>query len=184
MGEGQDNIGYTMNKKVIVIDNFYDEPYEIRRHALQCDYSIGSFVGNRTANGISAEVVNKLTDYNIINSCFEWRPSDSIKSVGIDYVNTLRGIIFLSPHAPINSGISFHRYKELGWDDCYKHNEQAYQLVDEYGTDLTKWDEVDRIGNVFNRLVIYETKYYHSTTNHFGKDVLDSRLIRLIYFKK
>ena len=172
-----------MNNKVTIIDNFYDEPYEVRRHALQRDYKSGNFVGMRTSDGVSEEVVNKFSDLNVINGHFEWSPSDSIKIVDIDYSIKLFGIIFLSPHAPINSGISFHRYKELEMDK-YKYDEPAHELVNEYGTDFTKWDEVDRVGNVFNRLVIYETKYYHSTTNYFGKDVLDSRLIQRLYLKK
>ena len=49
--------------------------------------------------------------------------------------------------------------------------------------DLTKWDRILTIGNVFNRLVLYRGTYYHrSDVAGFGKDKYDGRLFQTFFF--
>ena len=49
-------------------------------------------------------------------------------------------------------------------------------------SDLTKWDRILTIGNVFNRLVLYRGAYYHrSDVGGFGKDKYDGRLFQTFF---
>jgi hypothetical protein len=48
--------------------------------------------------------------------------------------------------------------------------------------DNTKWDMVDRFGNVFNRCVMYRADNYHTSLDYFGKDMYDGRLFQVFFF--
>lgn len=42
----------------------------------------------------------------------------------------------------------------------------------------------DSIGNVYNRLVIFNAQYIHGVTEYFGEDINNSRLFQLFFFNK
>ena len=48
--------------------------------------------------------------------------------------------------------------------------------------DYTKWEMVDRIGNVFNRCVMYRADNYHVSLDYFGKNMYDGRLFQVFFF--
>jgi hypothetical protein len=48
--------------------------------------------------------------------------------------------------------------------------------------DYTKWEMVDRVGNVFNRLIMYRADNYHVSLDYFGKDLHDGRLFQVFFF--
>ena len=48
--------------------------------------------------------------------------------------------------------------------------------------DVTKWDLVDRIGNVYNRLIMYRADNYHVSLDYFGRDMYDGRLFQVFFF--
>jgi hypothetical protein len=65
------------------------------------------------------------------------------------------GILFLTPDAPIEAGISFYRSRLTGLRKSIS-NQQLMNLTFDNGAALDRicWDEVDRIGNIFNRSVL------------------------------
>ena len=48
--------------------------------------------------------------------------------------------------------------------------------------DATKWDVIDNIGNVYNRLVLWSGKDVHSAAVYFGQTIEDSRLFQVFFF--
>ena len=48
--------------------------------------------------------------------------------------------------------------------------------------DPKPWEEVDKAGNVYNRLVIFKATQVHAVTEYFGNDINDSRLFQLFFF--
>jgi hypothetical protein len=48
--------------------------------------------------------------------------------------------------------------------------------------DYTKWEMVDRVGNIFNRLIMYRADNYHVSLDYFGKDINDGRLFQVFFF--
>jgi hypothetical protein len=92
-----------------------------------------------------------------------------------DSYNTWAGVLYLTPDAPLSGGTGIFRYKKTG-------------SMMEDGTDLsgvtqdmTKWELVDRVGNVYNRLVLYRGNNYHMSLDYFGKDKEDGRLFQLFF---
>lgn len=47
---------------------------------------------------------------------------------------------------------------------------------------MTKWQLVDQVGNVFNRLVIFNSFNYHMSQDYFGTDKNDGRLFQVFFF--
>jgi hypothetical protein len=66
-----------------------------------------------------------------------------------------------------------------------RENEPGYQESAPPGDDMqdyTKWELVDRIGNVFNRLIMYRADNYHVSLDYFGKNMYDGRLFQVFFF--
>ena len=194
-----------VKQNLIVIDNFYEDPDKIREYALSLNYQQPEnhgAVGYRCESGRkildgTKELFEKLLYANIpegtnigewnysTNGCFQWCNA----SVPIVYhcdSQKYAGIIYLTPDAPPECGTSFFRHKK------YKlRNSEVFSKSDWYQSDLnykephldkTQWEVVDSIGNVYNRLVIFDAQYIHGVTEYFGEDIHNSRLFQLFFF--
>ena len=54
--------------------------------------------------------------------------------------------------------------------------------IDKYSQDLTKWDLVDRVGNVFNRLILFDSRRFHMSMDYFGDSKENGRLFQVFFF--
>ena len=89
----------------------------------------------------------------------------------------------MTPDAPTNSGTSFYKFIEnncIHLQDTIKKD--CLNYVRKYNSDVTKWYEIDSIGNIFNRLIIYNSHYFHRATTYFGSDINDGRLFQVFFF--
>ncbi len=84
------------------------------------------------------------------------------------------GVLYLTPDAPLSGGTALYRHKASG--DRFKVGE------DHESYDYTKWEQVDRVGNVFNRLVLYRGDMFHASLDYFGSTYEDARLIQTFFF--
>ncbi len=79
--------------------------------------------------------------------------------------NTWIGILFLDPNTDIKVGVSLCKHKStINSNDVYpnKHlNEIDRALNTKERFDYSKWNVVDYIGSVFNRLVCFRASSYH-----------------------
>jgi len=119
------------------------------------------------------------------NGCFQWC---NVRVPIVYHCDSQKyaGIIYLTPNAPPNCGTSFFRHKK------YKiRNSSIFSKSDWYKSDLnhkephldkTQWEIVDSVGNVYNRLVIFDAQYIHAVTEYFGEDINNSRLFQLFFF--
>ena len=194
-----------VKQNLIVIDNFYDDPDKIREYALSLNYQPPEnhgAVGYRCESGRNIEDGtkelfekllhttipngNNLGEWNYsTNGCFQWCNA----KVPIVYhadSQQYAAIIYLTPDAPPNCGTSFFRHKK--YKIC---NSEIFSKSDWYQSDLnykephldkTPWEAVDNIGNVYNRLVIFDAQYIHAVTEYFGQDINNSRLFQLFFF--
>ena len=207
------DIKYGVNKhtyktpNLIVIDNFYENPDKIREYALSLNYQPPEnhgAVGYRCESGRKVqegtkELFEKLLhatipggnkkgswDYST-NGCFQWCNAKTSIVYHSDE-QQYAAIVYLTPNAPPNTGTSFFRHKK------YKlRNNEVFSKSDWYQSDLnykephldkTQWETVDSIGNVYNRLVIFNAQYIHGVTEYFGEDINNSRLFQLFFFNK
>ena len=44
------------------------------------------------------------------------------------------------------------------------------------------WEEVDNFGNIYNRLVLFNSHNVHAVTEYFGDNINNSRLFQLFFF--
>ena len=180
---------------VLVIDNFYKNPLEVREFALQQEFKVtGNYPGIRTksfATNELKEIINryiepcsgKITEFpmeDTFNGSFQYTTSRERSWIHTDPYNTWGAVLFLTPDAPITAGTAFYRLKgsnAQGYEDLTKKDQ-----MDSFSQDLTKWEVVDTVGNVFNRLVLFNSKRYHMSMDYFGTDRLNSRLFQVFFF--
>lgn len=96
-------------------------------------------------------------------------------------------IHYLTEDAPTGSGTSFFRSRWTGLRSA-----EEIKTVDEevitFGVDgahlldRTAWDEVDRVGNVFDRLVLWDARMIHAATDYFGTTPENGRLFEMFFF--
>ena len=179
----------------IVIDNFYDNPMEVRRFALQQEYKEDAYYPGRRSPPFACEehkerfqqilqpIAGKIKyfPFDTDNGKFQYSTSHDHSWVHYDNTGTnYAGIIYLTPDAPVESGTAFYQYK----DGTMNANESNLINSDysKYGKDMTKWRLVDKIGNVFNRLVLFDSSRYHTAVDYFGTDIHNSRLYQVFFF--
>jgi hypothetical protein len=171
---------------LLVIDNFYKNPMEVREFALEQEFQTkGNYPGTRTQSfatqdlkaiiekyiepftGKITEFPMKPTDY---NGSFQYTTSRARSWIHTDSFNNWGGVLYLTPDAPVTAGTSFYRPKKENTD------------TDLYSQDLTKWELVDQVGNVFNRLILFNSKRFHMSMDYFGTELKDSRLFQVFFF--
>lgn len=191
---------------LIIIDNFYKNPDEVRNYALLQDFDYtGNFAGFRTLRSYEnielyekiSFYINKL-GYKIINfnidtfgdsNCsFTYSTSNDIARTWIHVDNFandankqlplvgISGVLYLTPNAPLNSGTILYEFNYH--DNLYDPSIP----VDSYTFDNTKWKKIDIIGNVYNRLILFNAKIYHSINRLFGTNKYNGRLTQNFSF--
>ncbi len=175
---------------MIVVDEFYNNPNDVREFALSQEFDVtGNWPGTRTKtfiNESTKETIQKILQ-DVSGNVTDWQANDGYTGsfqlttsmdrswIHADSYNTWAGVLYLTPDAPLSGGTGIFRYKKTG-------------SMMEDGTDLsgvtqdmTKWELVDRVGNVYNRLVLYRGNNYHMSLDYFGKDKEDGRLFQLFF---
>jgi hypothetical protein len=199
-------INSNQKKRLFVVDDFYTNPLAIREHALAQTYFPGEgAVGERTRDQFLFEGLKekfeeimqiKIADntddgfgwYNVgINGRFQ-SCIGGVPQVFHCDAQKWAGVLFLTPDAPPQSGTSFLRHKEtkifhnsqINWDageGMKVFNQKTF-------VDGTPYETVDIVGNVFNRLVIFDGGLIHSGLNYFGWDIESSRLFHIFFFNE
>lgn len=184
-----------MKVNLIVIDDFYNNPDDVRNFALSQEFSVrGNYPGLRTKsflNDSHKDIINSLVSYagggvtdwfldengEGYSGSFQICTSMDRTWIHSDYNNMWAGVCYLTPNAPIDGGTALYIHKETGERfsiDKKDHGEDSY--------DITKWGVVDKIGNIYNRLILYPGNLYHSSINYFGNDLSSGRLFQTFFF--
>jgi len=190
---------------LIIVNNFYNNAMETRKYILSQEFKVkGNYPGQRTrsfANAHLKEVIQKYVlpfggqitqfpmpddnnknDENIYNGSFQYTTSRDRSWVHVDGFNNWAGVVYMTPDAPVSAGTGFYSYKD--GTTC----ETDLSIMDnkgEIGTfsqDMTKWTQVDKVGNVFNRLILFNSKNYHMSLDYFGDSKENGRLFQVFFF--
>jgi hypothetical protein len=197
---------YDIIPNVIVFDNFYKNPDQIREYALKLEYQqpenhgavgyrceSGRMIPNGTKEFFEKVLRCKIPNGNKLgqwdystNGCFQWCNKDVPLVYHADS-QEYAGIIYLTPDAPLNTGTSFLRhkkYKSMLSSEVFKHSDWHDQSLEEkdFFIDKSPWETVDSIGNVYNRLVLFKATNIHAVTEYFGENIHNSRLFQLFFF--
>jgi hypothetical protein len=190
---------------LIIIDNFYNNALDTRNYILTQEFSVrGNYPGQRTisyANEHLKETIQtfvepfggKITDFpipnedgsnasKIYNGSFQYTTSRDRSWVHIDGNNNWAGVLYLTPDAPLTSGTSF--YKFYDGTTCKRDMEllENNENIDRCSQDLTKWEKVDQVGNVFNRLILFNANRFHMSMDYFGDTKENGRLFQVFFF--
>ena len=185
-----------MRVESLTIADFYSNPDEVRQYILTQDFDLkGNYPGFRTDSYLDDSIRNTIQEFirpfagevtwwgDNASGAFQYTIANDRSWIHTDTTDWA-GVLYLNPDAPFSSGTGLFRHKKLGIRD-YKFTTQAESestghYKDYY--DITKWDLVDRIGNVYNRLILYRGDLFHSSLDYFGRDKEDGRLFQTFFF--
>ena len=181
-----------------IVDNFYENPNEVREFALNQEYIEGGFgrgfIGRRTANqflfpGLKErfeEIMGKkITEWEThgMNGRFQIAWSGEPLVYHCDS-QKWGGMLYLTPNAPYQCGTTLYAHKETrartyydkGWDAAW------LDVPGDCHLDGTPFEPVDVLGNVYNRLVIFDASAIHSASQYFGTVRDNGRLWQMFFF--
>jgi FkbM family methyltransferase len=181
-----------------IVDNFYNNPDEIRKFALEQEFGdesvITGFVGRRTFNqflfpglkeafeSVMGKKITKWEEHGM-NGRFQicWSGERLVY-----HCDSQRwgGMIYLTPNAPFQCGTTLYAdkknrartYYDQGWDEYWANTPGDCHL------DRTPFEPVDVFGNVYNRLVIFDASCIHSASEYFGTNKENARLWQMFFF--
>lgn len=183
-----------MNTQILVVDDFYENPYDVRDFALSQEFNVsGNFPNLRTEPDTNPSLRETLQ--NIVrshggainywpdgyNGAYQFTTSRDRSWIHSDTGTSWAAVCYLTPNAPHQSGTGLYRHKETGLYQPVE-DQKLMEIVNNDSQDLTKWDEVDVVGNVFNRLVMYRGNRFHSSRNYFGQNKFSGRLFQTFFF--
>ena len=184
----------------LTIDDFYADPMQVREFALKQEFKVrGNYPGQRTVSFLNDPIKKKLRDIlypfageitdwgGEYTGSFQYTTSTDRSWIHSDSTTDWAAVCYLTPNAPVSAGTGIFRHKETGWMnfDYKRQNDPEYMKQAPPGDecqDYTKWELVDRVGNVFNRLIMYRADNYHVSLDYFGKDMNDGRLFQVFFF--
>jgi hypothetical protein len=193
---------------LMVIDNFYTNAKETRDYILSQEFKVrGNYPGQRTTSratqhlkemieGYIQHFAGKIIDWpmpsssdndgrnnnDTYNGAFQYTTSRDRTWIHNDGWNNWAGVLYLTPNAPVNSGTGIFRFKDGTRTVDEAEARGNKKIIDENSQDYNKWELVDKVGNVFNRLVLFNSKQYHASLDYFGTNKENGRLFQVFFF--
>jgi hypothetical protein len=197
-----------MQTSLLIVDDFLNNPEELRRQALALEYpeQQGHFPGRNSRQRLEiaglTESVSQIVGERLVPAP---RPQSHAKCrltlaadeglgrVHID-VSYWSGILYLSRPEDCRGGTEFFRHRKTGSDrfPLTQHElaatgfstfEDAHRgLVDEQGTTADAWEPIMTVPMRFNRLVLLRPWLWHTAGPGFGDVPDNARLVYLMFF--
>ena len=199
---------------LLVSDDFYSDPLTIRKIALEQSYTanIKSYKGKRSEcrfllPGLKEEFERllgvKITGWTtyLANGVFQiTKYTDPL--VWHADLQSYAAAIYLTPDAPVTAGTSFWRDTKYKCRRTPGHQRERNRFPTDEDRKIANdtihsdynlvhpdnWELVDRVGSIFNRLVIWDAKLIHSASSYEafpgteGQEAENSRLVQLFFF--
>jgi hypothetical protein len=156
-----------------------------------------SVINKPLFENVSKKIISLF--HNAEHDYMRWAIGTSFQSVTEEYgkgvihtdTNTVfAAVLYLSPNAPLNSGTSLFKpnksYDEEKYQWCLKENDKRFiegKLVMDTSYHIM-FDEIVRVNNVYNTLILYEGRHFHAANEFFGKTLKDSRLAQVFFVSK
>jgi len=181
-----------MKINLIVTDDFYQNPDEVRAYALSQQFEVsGNYPGTRTKPWLPDSLKNsiqyivqhaggRVTNWfedSGYTGAFQICTAKDRTWIHADSYNGWAAVCYLTPDAPLSSGTALYRWKETK-EDMRVDNNAPY--LDGY--DYTKWDKTDYVANKYNRIVMYRGNLYHASLDYFGDNLYNGRLFQTFFF--
>lgn len=198
-----------MQTSMIIVDNFFDNPMEVRRVALGLDYpklkKQPYFPGRNSRQKFNIEGLVEQAS-RLVGERLAPMPDtghakcritlDGDKGEGSVHVDESHwsGIIYLSlpehcqggtdffRHLPTNSERAPSTHEELAAFGYTEFKEVWDKILAPDTNDPTKWERTMRVPMRFNRLVLLRPWLWHNAGPSFGDCLENGRLIHLSFF--
>jgi hypothetical protein len=186
----------------MVVDSFLTNPDETRKFILTQDFHVtGNYPGRRTKSYATVEIremfekilgpiAGKMKMFRIgnderenYNGAYQFATSRDRTWIHTDGNNNWAGVLYLTPDAPASAGTGIYRHKSTGITTS-REAELSGQMarLNNDSQDYTAWERVDTIGNVFNRLILFDSTQWHASLDYFGGDLHTGRLFQTFFF--
>jgi GR25 family glycosyltransferase involved in LPS biosynthesis len=181
-----------------IVDNFYENPDEVRKFALEQDYLEGGigrgFIGRRTEQQFLFSGLQERFEEIIGRKITAWQEHGMNGRFQISWSGEplvyhcdsqkWGGMLYLTPGAPYQCGTTLYAHKQTrartyhdeGWNASWENVPGDCHL------DGTPFEPVDVLGNVYNRLVIFDASAIHSASQYFGTVKENARLWQMFFF--
>lgn len=181
-----------------------NQKYQFRHQIKNANYV---FPGSRTKDlslinkPLFDSVCSKIISifHNPLHDYMRWSIKSSFQSVSAEFGrgvihtddNTVfAAVLYLTPNAPLESGTSLFKPNATFDDEKYewhlKENDKRFAegkiIMDTSYHNM--FDEVVRVNNVYNTLILYEGRHFHAANKFFGKTLKDSRLAQVFFVSK
>lgn len=198
-------------RRIWVIDDFYPDPDRVRAKALSFEYrEPEGITGFRSRpwhpGGVRGRIARALG-----GAVEEWEHArDREGANGVFFLAFAEGaraempgvhfdepdhfvtmLVYLTPDPPPDTGTSLWRHRETGMTDRPTVGDarrlgvpvaELEAVIERDAHDRDAWEEIDRIGNRYNRAVCYGASRLHSATRHFGRSIEDGRVYHSFHF--
>jgi hypothetical protein len=191
-----DLINTDYRKGFWVVDNFYRDPDAVRAFALKQEYEPSGpgkpYIGSRTYKQFLFPGLKEEFEYIMGERITAWeshgmngRFQFNVEGEPLVYhADTQRwaAMLYLTPGAPHETGTMTHALK--GTDIRHRSDPEFHRCFrpGSRNLDKTPFEDVDVIGNVYNRLFIFNAGYLHSACAYFGWTQENSRLWQMFFF--
>ena len=181
-----------------IVDNFYEDPDAVREFALKQDYLEGGlgrgFIGRRTEQQFLFPGLKERFEEIMGRKITAWQEHGMNGRFQISWSGEplvyhcdsqkWGGMLYLTPGAPFSCGTTLYAHKttrartyyEEGWDAAWK------DVPGDCHLDGTSFEPVDVLGNVYNRLVIFDASAIHAASEYFGTVKENARLWQMFFF--
>jgi hypothetical protein len=202
-----------MKTNIVIVDDFLDDPYEMRLNALNANYpepTDHTYPGKNSDKSYFTEemlekIQNRWGDYLIPaegSSCGYFRISlerDTFEqNIHIDPGWDVGGVLYLNTpnQCRPESGTHFYYHNRLGIERAPATQEEgkflgftSYEEIRKnviYGDGLDKslWTRYASSPMKYNRLVLFDPLLWHSHGDNFGDSLDNGRLVMLFFFTK
>ena len=192
-------INPTAKKRVWVIDDFYENPKNVREYALdQMYWDKHGAVGWRTRKQFIFEGVKEKIESTMGCNITKWADTYPVCGVfqagfgGADGIppqvyhcddQQWAAMVYLTPDAPFETGTKVVANKKSKVFHASQSNDiNDYFPQQETFCDGTLFENVDTYGNVYNRMIIFDGMYIHSSMAYFGHSIATGRLWQMFFF--
>jgi hypothetical protein len=193
---------------VIVIDDFLPNADELRERALTLNYSVeGRYPGFNSVEKVNIphldSIISQLVyepvrapwtkDFSHGSCRLALAKDDRPGRIHIDQSHW-SGILYLSRPEDCRGGTEFYRHLPTATDHVPltpdslhdagygSYDELKTQILEKDALDRSRWELTMTVPMRFNRLVLLQPQYWHTSGPSFGDSVENGRLVYLMFF--